>query len=409
MNVKKDTMTDEVLVKVKGVSKKFCKSLKRSMLYGVQDIVSDALGINSFREGLREDEFWAVDDISFELRRGECLGLIGPNGAGKSSLLKVLNGIIPPDRGRAEIRGRVGALIEIGAGFHPMLTGRENVYINGSILGFNKREIAKKFDEIVEFSELREFIDTPVKHYSSGMYVRLGFAIAAQMEPDVFLVDEVLAVGDVAFRAKCFNVINHMMRRAAVILVSHNMPDISRVCSEIMVLNRGKSEFHGNDVTRGIDYYYSQFESEKVSVSGSGRATIEKIELASKGKKNIEQINYLDNLDVHLYAKIDPGIIYPTVTITFYNRNLQHIAQWCSLYQNIEIINRNEQLNIIVKFIEINLSPDTYYITVSILDSGNREVLARHFTAKKLIIIGNFASYSPIQLRADSVVEQEHM
>jgi lipopolysaccharide transport system ATP-binding protein len=398
-------MPDEVLVKVEEISKKFCKSLKRSMLYGIQDIARDTFSLRPFKDGLRKDEFWAVDDISFELKRGECLGLIGPNGAGKSTLLKVLNGIILPDRGCAEIRGRVGALIEIGAGFHPMLTGRENVYINGSILGFSKKEIARKFDEIVEFSELSEFIDTPVKHYSSGMYVRLGFAIAAQMKPDVLLVDEVLAVGDVDFRAKCFNVINNIMRRAAVILVSHSMPDISRVCSEIMVLNRGQSEFHGNEVARGIDYYYSLFEGEKMSVSGSGRATIEKIELASKGKKNIEQIDYLDDLDVHLNAKVDPTIANPNLTITFYNRSLQQVSQWGSYYQGIKIENRNGELNIIIKFNEINLSPSVYYLTVTILDSDNREILIRYFAEKKLSILGTFIGYTAVQLKANAIIK----
>lgn len=398
-------MPDEVLVKVEEISKKFCKSLKRSMLYGIQDIARDTFSLRPFKDGLRKDEFWAVDDISFELKRGECLGLIGPNGAGKSTLLKVLNGIILPDRGCAEIRGRVGALIEIGAGFHPMLTGRENVYINGSILGFSKKEIARKFDEIVEFSELSEFIDTPVMHYSSGMYVRLGFAIAAQMKPDVLLVDEVLAVGDVDFRAKCFNVINNIMRRAAVILVSHSMPDISRVCSEIMVLNRGQSEFHGNEVARGIDYYYSLFEGEKMSVSGSGRATIEKIELASKGKKNVEQIDYLDDLDVHLNAKVDPTIANPNLTITFYNRSLQQVSQWGSYYQGIKIENRNGELNIIIKFNEINLSPSVYYLTVTILDSDNREILIRHFAEKKLSILGTFIGYTAVQLKANAIIK----
>ena len=398
-------MPDEVLVKVEEISKKFCKSLKRSMLYGIQDIARDTFSLRPSKDGLRKDEFWAVDDISFELKRGECLGLIGPNGAGKSTLLKMLNGIILPDRGRAEIRGRVGALIEIGAGFHPMLTGRENVYINGSILGFSKKEIARKFDEIVEFSELSEFIDTPVMHYSSGMYVRLGFAIAAQMKPDVLLVDEVLAVGDVDFRAKCFNVINNIMRRAAVILVSHSMPDISRVCSEIMVLNRGQSAFHGNEVARGIDYYYSLFEGEKMSVSGSGRATIEKIELASKGKKNVEQIDYLDDLDVHLNAKVDPTIANPNLTITFYNRSLQQVSQWGSYYQGIKIENRNGELNIIIKFNEINLSPSVYYLTVTILDSDNREILIRHFAEKKLSILGTFIGYTAVQLKANAIIK----
>ena len=238
-------MTGDVLIRAEGVSKKFSSKLKTSMKYGITDIAKDFIGIPSRSDTLRPNEFWSVQDMSFEVRRGECLGLIGPNGAGKSTLLKMLNGIIMPDKGSIEINGKVGALIEVGAGFHPLLTGRENIYINGSIMGLAKKEIDQKFDSIVEFAELSDFIDTPVSYYSSGMYMRLGFAIAAQMEPDVLLIDEVLAVGDVGFRAKCFNAIHNIMQKSAVIIVSHSMPQISRVCSDIMVMNHGKSKFQG--------------------------------------------------------------------------------------------------------------------------------------------------------------------
>ena len=165
---------NQVLVKVEGLSKKFCKDLKTSLWYGVKDLFSGITGRHN-DGGLRPKEFWAVKDISFELRRGECLGLIGHNGAGKSTLLKILNGLINPDEGKVTIRGRVGALIELGAGFNPILSGRENIYNNGAVLGFTKTEIDQRLEEIIEFAELREFIDMPVQNYSSGMKVRLGF------------------------------------------------------------------------------------------------------------------------------------------------------------------------------------------------------------------------------------------
>lgn len=220
----------DTLIKVDNVSKKFCRSLKKSLWYGMQDLGRELAGRPHGGDGqLRPDEFWAVKDVSFEVKRGECLGLIGRNGAGKTTLLKMLNGLIKPDAGRIEMRGRVGALIALGAGFNPILTGRENIYVNASVLGLKKSEIDAKFEEIVEFAELGDFIESPVQSYSSGMVVRLGFAIAAKTEPEVLLLDEVLAVGDARFQVKCINRIRELQRSGvATILVSHNMTDIMR-------------------------------------------------------------------------------------------------------------------------------------------------------------------------------------
>src|SRR5262245_32381460 len=234
-------MPKDVLISVEHVSKKYCRSLKHSMFYGVQDVVRDIFRLDSYTGRLRDNEFWAIDGVSFEVKRGECLGIIGPNGAGKSTLLKMLNGILLPDKGKITMRGRVGALIELGAGFHPMLTGRENVYVNGAILGLTKKEIDRKFNEIVAFAELEDFIDSPVKFYSSGMYVRLGFAVAAHLEPDVLLIDEVLAVGDNEFRTKCTRKIAQIISGGtAFIFVSHNMNEIMRVCQRVIWLEKGQ-------------------------------------------------------------------------------------------------------------------------------------------------------------------------
>lgn len=248
----------EVLIKVDHVSKKFAKDLKKSLLYGLSDVFS---GITRKKQdkSLRKDEFWAVKDISFEVRRGECLGLIGHNGAGKSTLLKILNGLIAPDEGSVTMYGKVGALIELGAGFNPILTGRENIYNNGAIIGFSKQEIEAKFDKIVAFAELEEFIDMPVQNYSSGMKVRLGFAIAAQMEPDVLIIDEVLAVGDLGFILKCFKQIDQLLPHTAVVFVSHSMPMVARVSNQIMLMEKGIAEYIGKDVAKGINSYYGKF------------------------------------------------------------------------------------------------------------------------------------------------------
>jgi lipopolysaccharide transport system ATP-binding protein len=271
------THSDEVLVRVEGVSKKFCRSLKKSLWYGLCDIAGElsplgrrprvagsgllVAGNGNEQEsseratsnsphatphGLRPDEFYAVRDVSFELRRGECLGLIGHNGAGKTTLLKMLNGLIKPDAGTITMRGRVGALIALGAGFNPILTGRENIYINGSVLGLSKKEIDGKIDEIIDFSEIGEFIDTPVQNYSSGMQVRLGFAVATALDPDILILDEVLAVGDARFQAKCLKRITQMFSRCCVIFVSHQAHIIQMICSRVLWMRRGETVEEGS-------------------------------------------------------------------------------------------------------------------------------------------------------------------
>jgi lipopolysaccharide transport system ATP-binding protein len=299
---------NEVLVRVEGVSKKFCRSLKRSLWYGVCDIAGElspfgrrprsverrvssdeslaaarsrASGVEPStldsgpsthdHDGLRSGEFWAVNDVSFELRRGECLGLIGHNGAGKTTLLKMLNGLIKPDTGRIEMNGRVGALIALGAGFNPVLTGRENIYIYGSILGLERREIDDIFDQIIDFAEIREFIDMPVQSYSSGMAVRLGFAVASSLRPDILLLDEVLAVGDIGFVVKCLNRLRDIASDSAVILVSHNMQSISGFCSRVVMLERGHEVIDTDNVTAAIDRYY---ESAELNMSEAGTGDV---------------------------------------------------------------------------------------------------------------------------------------
>jgi lipopolysaccharide transport system ATP-binding protein len=195
----------------------------------------------------REDNtFWALRDVSFEVQRGEVLGVIGRNGAGKSTLLKVLTRIMPPDEGHARIRGRVGSLLEVGTGFHGELTGRENTYLNGAILGMHRHEIDRKFDEIVEFAGVARFIDTPVKHYSSGMYLRLAFSVAAHLEPEILLVDEVLAVGDAEFQKKCLGKMGHVAGEGRTILfVSHNMDAVRHLCHSALWLERGQIQTLG--------------------------------------------------------------------------------------------------------------------------------------------------------------------
>jgi lipopolysaccharide transport system ATP-binding protein len=203
----------------------------------------------------KKEDFWALKDVSFEVKRGEVLGIIGRNGAGKSTLLKVLSRITEPTKGRVRIRGRVASLLEVGTGFHPELTGRENIYLNGSILGMTKAEIRQKFDEIVAFAEIEQFLDTPVKRYSSGMYVRLAFSVAAHLEPEILIVDEVLAVGDVGFQRKCMDYMKNLAQSGLTILmVSHNLFAVKAMSRRVLLLSGGKRQFDGSP-TEGIELY----------------------------------------------------------------------------------------------------------------------------------------------------------
>ena len=247
----------EPIIRVAGLSKKYLLRHQQQERYtALRDVIAHRVG--SLKRGLHRsgktgvaapparEEFWALRDVSFEVARGERLGIIGRNGAGKSTLLKILSRITEPTRGRIELEGRVASLLEVGTGFHPELTGRENIFLNGAILGMGRGEIRRKFDEIVAFAEVEKFLDTPVKRYSSGMYVRLAFAVAAHLEPEILLVDEVLAVGDAEFQKKCLGRMETVGREGRTVLfVSHNMNAISLLCSRALVLADGALAFDG--------------------------------------------------------------------------------------------------------------------------------------------------------------------
>lgn len=302
-------MSDPAVLKVQSISKKFCRSLSHSLWYGVKDLAAEFTGRNrTDKMRLRPAEFVALNNVSFELGRGECLGLLGANGAGKSTLLKMLNGLIRPDAGRICIRGRVRALIELGTGFSPILTGRENIYVNGAILGFTKKEIDATFDQIVAFAELLEFIDAPVRSYSSGMQVRLAMSVAAHMQAEFLLVDEVLAVGDVGFRMKCFqHFLNMKNSSRTIVVVSHNMIDISRVCDRVIVLDRGRVIYDGV-VSDGIATYEETLSKRSGLENQRARdacAWIERVGLSNPQTNPCREFQTGDDLfvDVTLAAK----------------------------------------------------------------------------------------------------------
>ena len=393
-------MNDEVLIKVDGLSKKFCRSLKRSLWYGIQDVTADLLLHQGDHARLRKNEFWAVNDVSFELRRGQCLGLIGPNGAGKSSLLKMLNGLVKPDRGRITINGRVGALIELGAGFNPILTARENIYVNGSVLGFSKTEIDSKFDAIVDFAEVDEFLDTPIQNFSSGMKVRLGFAIAAQMEPDVLLIDEVLAVGDVGFVAKCFNRISELMATTAVIFVSHSMPNISRICTQIITLQNGEVIHQGENVSEGIEKFFSLFTMlKKVETYSSPNASLRKIEIESAGKRNVTKLHHGDTFLLHIYCDLATSILEYSANLLIFDQNQNALIYSSSHYSGTSLKNDNGTSHVVVDLGFVNLKSGIYSIDVSITDENNLGVYSQIKAMKQFQVNSNLTGYAPIQLQ----------
>ena len=268
----------EILICAEDVGKKFCRDFKKSLWYGIRDSIDSLLSRESYAD-LRQDEFWANQNISFEVARGQSLGLIGRNGAGKTTLLKMLSGLIKPETGRIQMKGRVGALIALGAGFNPILTARENIFVNAAILGFSRGETREKLDEIIDFSGVEEFLDTPIQSFSSGMSVRLGFAIASCVRPDILLVDEVLAVGDADFRLKCHKRIREVLSEGcAVVLVSHNTTDIARVCTEALWLEKGMPRALGQ--TAEILAAYAGQAGTKTSFEDLGRtATSEHVTL----------------------------------------------------------------------------------------------------------------------------------
>jgi lipopolysaccharide transport system ATP-binding protein len=232
----------DVAIRAQKLSKRY-RLGRRQAGRTLREVLSDKLSpsIRRNAEPAGETDFWALQDVSFEVKRGQVVGIIGRNGAGKSTLLKILSRITTPTGGRAQVFGRVGSLLEVGTGFHPELTGRENVYLNGAILGMKRREIDRQFNEIVDFAEVEKFLDTPVKHYSSGMYVRLAFAVAAHLEPEVLIVDEVLAVGDAAFQRKCLGKMGDVARHGrTVLLVTHNLATVQSLCSRAILVERGR-------------------------------------------------------------------------------------------------------------------------------------------------------------------------
>ena len=410
-------MSEEVLIKAEHVSKKFCRSLRRSLVYGVQGVLHSLNPFSAAQQErdlirpvldqeLRRDEFWSLRDVSFEVRRGDCLGLIGHNGAGKSTLLKVLNGLIRPDRGRVTMRGRVGAMIELGAGFSPLLTGRENIYNQAALLGFSAADLKSRFDAIVEFSEIEHAIDMPLQNYSSGMKIRLGFSVFSQLEPDVLLIDEVLAVGDVGFRMKCLNKMSELMNRCAVIFVTHMMPQVFRVCSEVVLLHRGSVAYQGRDLATGVGRYFDEFSSGEQTVTGSGEATVVGLQV-SCGKVTAHlhetlEMPFGSDLSVQLRIQLRSDLPRGRVQLLFWNAELLPVLDVMDTDLQgyvFDVSSSDRCADVDVRMQRLLLNAGKYTASVIVLSEDNR-VLCRHDRAFEMTVVAACASGASMILPA---------
>lgn len=382
-------MSDAV-IRVENLSKKYIlgHQQENGSYKALRDVIAD--GAKSFGKRLLKPnvkqnfnsaskEFWALNDVSFEIKQGDRVGIIGRNGAGKSTLLKILSRITEPTGGQITIKGRIASLLEVGTGFHPELTGRENIFLNGAILGMSQAEIKRKFDEIVAFAEVEKFLDTPVKRYSSGMYVRLAFAVAAHLEPEILIVDEVLAVGDMQFQKKCLGKMQEVSENQGrtVIFVSHNMEAIQRICSQCVLLERGKLIKYG-DITSTTQQYMSRntyqaspdnwIDVSDISRVGTGEVRFVAVQYSSLNELVTLQPYPNGPLEFLLAIESDLPRSIGSIAVVIYNQNGTKLvnADTVSLGQ---VINLQQGRNIIkLKIKELHLNPGIYVIGLWIAD-----------------------------------------
>ena len=344
--------------------------------------LSNGNGTHEFEIENPESPFvWALKDVSFEVKRGEVLGIVGPNGAGKSTLLKILSRITKPTTGSGEINGRVGSLLEVGTGFHPELSGRENIYLNGAILGMRKGEIDRKFDEIVAFAEVERFIDTPVKRYSSGMYVRLAFAVAAHMETEVLLVDEVLAVGDAQFQKRCFGKIRDAGREGrTIVLVSHNLASIRNICGSGLLLTHGHLTERG-EINEVVDLYVSESMNgrDEDAVQETRSFVIDRVLIQPTDSSVIKTFEPVD-IRVRFRAKIDVGD--PGLYVSVLNNHSHRLAGLdFKDFASIPKIAAGATIEIGFRIESVPLLPGPYQLEIHLKDMSRHliEFVPRHY------------------------------
>ncbi len=342
---------------------------------------------------------WALKDINFSVQQGDILGIIGRNGAGKSTLLKILSKVTTPTTGNVKVKGRIAALLEVGTGFHPELSGRDNIFLNGAILGMTKKEIHRKFDEIVAFAGVERYIDTPVKRYSSGMYVRLAFAVAAHLEPDILIVDEVLAVGDAEFQKKCLGKMKDVSEKEGrtVLFVSHNMPAILNLCTKLVLLENGNKQFEG-DVEKGIDLYLNQrksiptnYDTNFESRLGNGIVRFNKVDFLNTYMDAVDTFKSGDVLNIKINYKLRNSEVRNVLfRIQIVDKNEQIIFT-CNNEHSVGLINAiKNNGSVICTIPKLPLFEGIYYINIQIF-SKDMGLLDEADSIKELIVIdGDF-------------------
>lgn len=380
-------MDKDVVIKVEGLNKKFCRSLKRSLLYGALDIARDMFGITRDRGKLRKDEFWALKDISFELKKGEALGIIGQNGSGKTTLLRLINGIFPPDKGKISIRGRMGALIAVGAGFHPHMTGRENIYLNGTILGMTRKEIDEKFQEIIDFADIGEFIDAPVSTYSSGMTVRLGFAIAIHSNPEILLADEVLAVGDLNFALKCYRKISdYRKNKGSIILVSHSIQLVRNTCQRVIWMEKGIIKNIGETQKICDEYEVWTMNKDKEdgdlnkeAIHNDSLVRIDRVECVDSGNKKKDDFMIGESLKIKIHYLLQRSVGRPMLVVSIFNPEDIMVVSNHTNYDGFRLDEINNKGCVNFEMHNISFKPGLYRVSVALCeDNDTNKVLEWH-------------------------------
>jgi len=379
-------MDKDIAISVRGLGKRYVRTAGRKH-NSLRDMLGDKLTMLATL-GLKrkqKDYFWALTDASFEIRKGENVGIIGLNGAGKSTLLKVLSRIVTPTTGEAHINGRLGALLEVGTGFHQELTGRENTFLYGAILGMSRSEVEAKFDAIVDFAEIREFIDTPVKRYSSGMYVRLAFAVAAHLDPDILLLDEVLAVGDAAFQRKCMTFARSLEKKGSTILfVSHNMYSIKTMCQRVIYLKKGKVVFDGptaeglklyEDDSRMKDAHWFWSDDDERPIKFTG-GTVESAAGVDSGV-----IAHGDRLTIRLRYSTTRRITAPDVRVSIDRQDDTHCMTFSSKQDGVDLPWIEGEGELVIQTPPLKLTSDFYIANVAVREKGIGKLLAAQIIA----------------------------